>query len=324
MINYAIDAATLAGIFLIAGMGLYLLTGLTGQISLSQATYMGVGALVSSYCARSSLETSDQLPGLGMPFPQSLLIAALVTAALSALFGFAFIRLKGPAAISASIATSVLILYICERLTFLSGGSKGATSSRTLSFGKTNFADLTIGSHHFSREIGILILVVLCSAGVYLYTRNVTISPLGRAMRTIRERDQAAQTCAISPVRTIVSAYFLCGLAAGIAGTLYAHVLQSFEMSSSNPWLGPFAIIASMQLLAYLVVSGMKSLNIAVVVIFAMAFASNFFSRAASNIEIFDTAQGGRISPSHVAALVSSLLVLVILIVAAQRQKNRT
>jgi branched-chain amino acid transport system permease protein len=323
MTDYIIYAATIAGIFLIGGLGLYILTGLAGQVSIAQATYMGLGALVSSYFARSSLEDSGSLLGRSLPFPQAMLLAAIITGVVAAIFGLAFIRLRGASAISASIATSVLVLYLCERMVFLSGGSKGATSSQSLSFGSTDFSELTIGSIEFSREAGLLMLIVIMAAIVFIYTRNISISPLGRAMRTVRERNRAAQTCAISPGRTIVSAHFLCGISAGVAGALYAHVLQSFEVSSANPWLGPFGIVASMQLLAFLVVSTMRSVTISAVVIFALVFASQLFSRASANIDFFNTAQGGFISTSQVTAIVSSVLVIGVLIVSAKRAKNR-
>lgn len=323
MISYAIDAATIAGIFVIASMGLYVLTALTGQVSLAQATFMGVGTLVSSYIARSSTQNSGLLPGLGLAFPEALIIGALITGLLCAFFGFAFIKLRGAAAISASIASAVIILYVFERLTFLSGGSKGATSSNSLNFGNTNFAELSIGGTNVSRELGLLILTSILLVITYVYVRNISISPLGRAMRTVRERDGAAQTCAISPTKTIVSAYFICGLTAGVAGALYAQVLQSFEFSSSNPWLGPFSVIASMQLLAFLVVSGMKKLHIAVLVVFFLTFASRFFARAAGSLELFDSSQGARVSPGNITALISSVLVLVLLIWTAKTKQKQ-
>ncbi len=320
MIQNLIEALTLAGIFSIAAMGLYLLVGLTGQISIAQATYMGFGALFSSYLGRSS-GLSAVLPGKAMPFPQALIITTLLTGLVCAFFGFLFIKLRGPAAISASIASAVLILYILERLTFISGGSRGASASRSLIFGNTDFANLPINGG-LSREAGLLILVLIFLGIVYLYVRNVSISPLGRAMRTVRERDSAAQTCAISPTKTIVSAYFLCGLTAGLAGTFYAQYLQSLEVSSSNPWLGPFGIVASMQILAYLVVSGMKTLNRSVIIVFLLSFVSVFFARSARTLEIFDSSQGSNISPSQITAIVTALLVLGSLVFIAKARKK--
>ena len=158
---------------------------------------------------------------------------------------------------------------------------------------------------------------------VYLYTRNITISPLGRSMRTVRERDMAAQTCEISPRRTIVNAHFLCGFAAGVAGGLYAHVLQSFEISSTNPWIGVFGIIASTQILAYVVLSRMKNLHVTIVTVFGLTLISVFFSRAAASLSLFDAAQGSKISTSSVTAIVTSLLVLVVLIMSEWLHKRR-
>lgn len=323
MADYIITAVAFAGIFAIAGSGLYVLTGLTGQVSLAQGAYVAIGASVSSYLARTASETTDFLGGRGLVFAGALAIAALITGLVSALFGFLTVRLKGASAISASIAASVIVLYLIERAQFLSGGSRGAKAPQILNVGNLNFADLKIAGYQFDRETGIMILVIIISLVVFWYIRNVSRSPLARSMRTIRERDLAAQTCAVSPTKTIVSAHFICGLCAGIAGALYAPVLETFEISSSNPWLGVFGIIASMQILAFVVVGGMKKYWLTVLVVFALAFLSSFLSEFSSTVAWLDSAQGGRISPSQITAIVSSLIVISIIQTRAQFLKKQ-
>lgn len=63
MANYFIDAGSVTGIFLIAGLGIYILTGLCGQISLTQATYMGLGGIISAYLSRSVVHEQGYLVG---------------------------------------------------------------------------------------------------------------------------------------------------------------------------------------------------------------------------------------------------------------------
>lgn len=323
MVDSLILAVTLAGVFLIAGSGLYVLTGLCGQISLAQSTYMAIGALVSSYFARSAIEQTSTLGGKDLPFVVSAFLAILITGFIAAFFGLISVRLRGAGAISASLAVSVIILYVLERLTFLSGGSRGAFATDNLTIGSTNFLELEIGSRVIDEKIGLMILVLLMSALVCFYARNITRSPLARAMRTVRERDQAAQTCAISPVKTIVSAHFICGLFAGAAGVVYAPFLYTFEISSANPWIGAFGIFASMQLLAYLVIGGMKKYWISCAVIIALVIASSLLSDYSSSISWLDSGQDGVVSPSQITAIVSSVLVIGIIHITARISKNR-
>ena len=211
-----------------------------------------------------------------------------------------------------------MVLYVIERAKFLSGGSRGANAPENLSVGNLNFADLKLAGHQFERETGIMILAFVLMLAVFAYIRNVSRSPLARSMRTIRERDVASQTCAISPTKTIVSAHFICGLCAGIAGALYAPLLESFQISSSNPWLGVFGIIASMQILAFVVVGGMKRYWISATIVFVLAFLSSFLADYSSSISWLDSAQGGRVSPSQITAILSSLIVIGIIQARAQ------
>lgn len=322
MVDYIIIAVSFAGIIVIAGSGLYVLTGLTGQISLAQGAYMAIGASVTSYFARTSTEVTGVLGGQGLVFIAAFAIGVLITALCSAIFGFLTIRLKGASAISASIAVSVIVLYLIERSQFLSGGSRGATSSKYLSIGNLDFADLTIAGHTFDRNTSIMMLIIIMSLVIFYYIRNVSRSPLARSMRTIRERDVEAQTCAISPTKTIVSAHFICGLCAGIAGALYAPLIESFEISSANPWLGTFGLIVSMQILAFVVVGGMRNYWTCAGIILVLAFLSSFMSEFSSSIPFLDSAQGGRISPSQITAILSSLIVITIIQMRAQFLKK--
>lgn len=159
MANYFIDAGSVTGIFLIAGLGIYILTGLCGQISLTQATYMGLGGIISAYLSRSVVHEQGYLVGRGWPFAQSLLVATAIVGLLAALLGLITVRLRGSAALSASIASAVVLLYIGERAHFLSGGSRGATASQNLSSGILDFADLSVAGHRFSEGVGLLFLI---------------------------------------------------------------------------------------------------------------------------------------------------------------------
>lgn len=322
MANHLISAVSIASIFVTAGLGLYILTGLCGQVSLAQGAYMAIGASFFSYLARTTVQDS-RLGGQGLVFVVAFAIAVLSTAVVSSFFGWLTIRLKGASAISASIAVSIIVLYLIERAEFLSGGSRGATSPDIIAIGNTDFLNLVIGSREFEAKTGLMILITLITISVLFYIRNVSNSPLARYMRTVREIEFASQTCAVSPTRTIVSAHFICGLCAGIAGALYAPILVSFEISSSNPWLGPFGIVTSMQILTFLVVSGMKRYWITVFILFLLPFISQIISEYSSSATLLNSVQDGIVSPSQMTAIVSSFFVLIFIYFRSRLMKKK-
>lgn len=232
-------------------------------------------------------------------------------------------RLRGSAALSASIASAVVLLYIGERAHFLSGGSRGATASQNLSSGILDFADLSVAGHRFSEGVGLLFLIFIYAIIVFVFVNNVSRSPLGRAMRVVRERDDLSQTCGISPVRTIVSAHFLCGLTAGIAGSLYAHFLGSLEISSSNPWLGAFGLIASIQILAYVVIGGMRNILPTAGTIVVLALGAGLLTASVNSVDFLNTSDHGHLSPSQATAIISATLVIGVIHLTARFQKSR-
>ena len=222
-----------------------------------------------------------------------------------------------------SVASGIIILYILERLSFISGGSKGVKTSQDLRIGNVDFLDLKVAGHPFDRNTGLMVLVIVMTIAVFGYIRNVTRSPLARSMKTVNQDCIAAQTFAISPTKTILSAHFICGLCAGIAGALFAPLLNTFEITSTNPWLGYFGIFASMQILAFVVVGGMKKYWLTVAVVFVLAFLSVFLQESSSSISWLSIFKNSRISPIQVAAILSSILVIATIHLKAQIAKKQ-
>lgn len=304
-----IFAITMGSVLLIAGLGLHILLNLCGQVSIIQATYVGLAAFLSSYLSRSSIKAEGVLAGKGMPFPQSLVITSLVTGVLAVFFGLLTTKFRGTKAIGPSIAASALLLYVIKSLGFLVGDKGIATSSRTMSFGKTDFTDLTIFDQSFSRGAGIMILSIVFALIALLYTWNVSRSPLGMFMKVIREQEKIAETYAVSPAKTILSAHFLCGLLAGVSGSIYAHVLNKFEIGSVSPWLGVFGLLATIQIVFLIKLSPSKHLLITSLIVFVSSTACYLFVAVTSDSDLFN-ANGSRFTPSLIVTLAISALVI--------------
>lgn len=322
MTSYIIFALTYGTILLIASWGLYILTRLCGQVSLTQGAYVGVGAVVSSYLSRSSTKTSGVLLGRGLPFIGSLLIAMIITGILAALFSLVCIRLRGSSALVGSVAVSIVILFICERLTFLSGGAKGATSSKSLTFGHVDFENLTLINKEYSKEAGVLILYLLIAAAVFVYVRNVARSPLARSMKAVAESEKIARMCEVSPVKTIVYANFLAGMCAGIAGSLLAHVLGRFEIDSANPLFGTFGLILSIQILLIVAMSyWSRSFYIASLIMLCAGSAFYLLIKVFQEENILG--KDGMFTPYQIASLILAALAILVIRLDAYRS-NKT
>ena len=314
MADYLIAAFTLAGIYLIAGSGLFILTGLNRQISIAQASLMGVGAIVAGYLSHSESINS----GKGFSFIPSFFIAILLTGLVSALFALITIRLRGATWVLPSIGVSIVILYILKR------SSLGtSTVSKNIKIGSTDFSNLTIAGHTFSEEVGLLILVALIVLAAIAYTRNVTRSPMSRAMRCIGDNESAAQTCAVSPLKVVVSAHLVNGFFAGAAGVLYANYIHRFEISSLNPWFVLFGFTMSIQLVLFVVSGGLKSYLATCVAVVAFVVSISLLNSYSKSIEMLSFLDDGRVSAVQIGAICTALVAILFVQISERLDRSK-
>ena len=117
--NYWVGLLTLCAITAIGAIGLNILTGFTGQISIGVGAFLGVGGYTSAIITST----------YGISFWISLPLAGLVTALIGGLFGLPALRLKGLYLAIATLAAQVIILFVISRWTSLTGGTAGMVLS---------------------------------------------------------------------------------------------------------------------------------------------------------------------------------------------------
>ncbi len=114
--DYVVGLATLCGIAAIGAIGLNILTGFTGQISIGVGAFLGVGGYTSAILTTK----------LGLSFWVAFPLAGLTTALVGALFGIPSLRLKGLYLAIATLAAQVIILFVISRWDSLTGGQLGS------------------------------------------------------------------------------------------------------------------------------------------------------------------------------------------------------
>lgn len=221
----------------IAALSLNLLMGYGGQISLGQAAFVGVGA----FAAAQLLEWS-------VPFVLVIPAAVLTTAALATIVGLPSLRIRGLQLAVTTLAFGV----VAERLLFT---RPWAASSST---------GVAAPRPHVARSDGaFLALTAACFLVVFLVDLMLRHSRVGRALFAIRDREDTAAARGVPVARTKLLAYGLSGAYAGLAGALYAFLLERITP-------GPFTVWASLGYVAIVVVGGQASFT--GVVVAAAAF----------------------------------------------------
>ena len=222
---------TMMGIAVISVLGLNILTGYCGQISIGHVGFMAVGAYTSAILSAK----------LGWPFWAALPCAALAAGTAGLIFGLPSLKIKGFYLIMATIAAHFIIIWLILQLYDLTGGADGFAVPRPEIAG---FVLESKASYFY------LVFVFACLA---TYTaQNIIRTRAGRAFVAIRDNDLAAEVMGINLWNYKLQAFFIGCVYAGVAGALLIHY---YAYASAE--LFPF--MDSVWYLGMLIVGGMGS-----------------------------------------------------------------
>lgn len=241
--NGIVPFATLVhiGILTIVVVGLNLLMGYAGQISLGQAAFYGIGAYVSAaFTARASqLGVPAGLVGTWW-WPWLLMVVAmLLTGAFAYLVGRPILRLKGHYLAMATLGLGIMV-FIIFRETFGFDGIFGIPRLRIGSF------EIWPIERYYYLVWGVALTTIVLSL-------NLVSSRVGRAFRAIHSGETAAETLGIHTAQFKVTALVVSAMYASVAGSLYAHFQAAVSPS-------PFGFIGSLELVIMAAVGGMASI----------------------------------------------------------------
>lgn len=214
--SYILYFTCLVGIYMIVAIGLDLLIGFTGQISLGHAALFAIGAYASALLTIN----------LGLPFWIALLAAGAIAGLAGLLVGLAALRLSGLYLAIATLGLGEAMPHILLKWDSLTNGYNGLKPPRPA------FGDLVLNNEF---KLYFLILAVLIL--VIAVTSNLLHSKIGRAFIASRDSDAGAEAMGIPLARYRILAFVLSAVFAGIAGSLYAHVVGFISPSDFNSWM---------------------------------------------------------------------------------------
>lgn len=223
---------SLVFIYAIAGLGLMILVGYTGLVSLGHAAFLAIGAYTHAY-----------LLNLGVPLPISMVAATLFSALIGGLVAVPALRMTGIYLAVATLAFAVIVEQVLVHWVSVTGGFGGMAVPKAAIF------DLSL-----STPVAFYFLCLVLLLGSMILVMNLLRSPTGRAMTAVRDSETSAESMGIHLARTKTLAFALSAGFTGLAGALFAHRLN---------YLAPdaFTILTSIQLLLMVVVGGIGSLH---------------------------------------------------------------
>jgi branched-chain amino acid transport system permease protein len=237
----------------IAAIGLNLVTGYAGQVSLGHAFFLGLGAYTAAVL---SGEPGGRVLGYGLDMAIWLPAAGLLPALVGLLVAPVATRLKG---VYLAIVTLGLV-FIGEHLfrelrTVTGGPGVGRPAARLELFG----VDLgrrseILGGYPITREIKLYLLSLAVLVVLAVLAKNLTRSAIGRAFAAVRDRDLAAEVMGVSLTRHKLIAFTVSSFYAGIAGALLPTVTGFIEPGSFN-------LLLSVQFLAMILIGGVATLS---------------------------------------------------------------
>jgi branched-chain amino acid transport system permease protein len=233
--DYLLSQLTFIGINSIASVGLMLLVGYTGQISLGHAAFFAIG----SY-------TSGIITTTGGPFILALPSAGILSALVGIVIALPALRLTGFYLAIATMGFAFIVEEVLVRWESLTRGNMGLYLTPP-----------SIGSLTFDSERSYYYLALVALIFTILAARNILRSPTGRAMIAIRDSEIAAQAMGINLAKYKTVAFAISAFFTGCAGSLYAHKILFINPES-------FTIMVSIELLVMIIIGGLGSIHGAV------------------------------------------------------------
>lgn len=192
-------------IFSLAAIGLNILTGYAGQLSLGSAAFMAVGAF-------AAYNFMLRLPG--MPILVAFVLGGLCAAAVGIAFGLPSLRIKGFYLAVATLAAQFFIVWALTKFPWFSNySSSGVITAQQVEI---------LGFAFTSPESKYLLTLAVVSV-LALAAKNMVRSSIGRSWMAIRDMDVAAEVIGIRPLHAKLSAFAISSFYCGVAGALYAY-----------------------------------------------------------------------------------------------------
>lgn len=230
--SYLLYILNICGIYAIAAIGLNILIGFTGQISLGHGAFFGVGAYSAAILATKA----------GLPFIVTIPLAGLITAAVGMVFGLPSARLKHLYLTIATLAGQFIIEYVFVQWESMTGGADGIVVTGASLFG------LDLG-----KDRNFFFVIFFCFISMTWIASNLMRTRYGRAFIAIRDNDRAAEGMGIPLFPYKLLSFGISSFYAGFAGGLFAYYTMSITPEPFNLWL-------SIEFIAMIIIGGLGNI----------------------------------------------------------------
>ena len=241
--EYLLGEMTYVLIWVVAGLGLMILVGHTGQVSLGHGAFLACGA----YMQFTLIEN-------GVPFLLAFPLAGLFAGVVGALAAIPALKMSGIYLAIATLAFGIIVEDVIILLEHWTGGVEGVYISSIMIFGidfdryAGGLEPYAVPGHNF---YWLCLAVALLAT---LFYRNLLRSPTGRAFIAIRDSEVSARAMGVNVARYKTLAFGLSCFFTGLAGALLAHFLSAFNYEA-------FLILISIQMLLMVTIGGLGSIH---------------------------------------------------------------
>jgi branched-chain amino acid transport system permease protein len=301
----------------IGAIGLTLLVGVTGQLSLAHAFFLAVGAYGYCYLAGVDQNTGaiDQPAGLGLPPLLAMAGAVLLAGLAGALFSPIAGRLRGIYLGLASIGLVFIGQHILFNAKQLTGGFNGRDAAPMslfgFSFSDHDPDDFVVFGVPYGQLERLWYLGLVLVAVAYWYARNVVRGRPGRAMEAIRDSEVAAATMGVNVPAYRAAAFTVSSMYAGLAGVFLALAFSRVVPES-------FGFLLSIDFLVMIVLGGLGSIGGAVLGALLVSALPQLLNHYSGSLPLVGEPGGAGLQPSDAARYLYGAAVVAVLILAPQ------
>jgi branched-chain amino acid transport system permease protein len=247
---------------IVGAVGLMILTGFTGQISLGHAAFLALGAYTAAGLAVH----------LGMPFWIGMLAGGLVAAGVGLAIGPFALRLRGLYLAIVTLGLIFVVNHFLRAFSSITGGLSGTPVPMFWWFSEPGLArgtfgaPISLGPLDLSRGQQVFFVYLVIVVFTVWVAKNLMRTRTGRAMASVRDRDIAAAVIGVNPASTKVIAFGISSFFTGVAGAMFAFQQQFITIDP------PFNLFLSIEYIAMIVIGGVGTVfgAVAGAVVFTM------------------------------------------------------
>ncbi len=230
--NYILHVMARLFVYVLVALGLNLLVGYAGQVSLGHAAFFAIGAYTAAVLAES----------WRWSFVPCVLAAAGVTAVVGYLLGLPCLRLSGLYLAMATLGFTLIVQEMLLQLAVITHGSEGMSVKPA-----------TILGLKFDSDYRKYYLLLVITIGMLLFARNLVRGRTGRAFLAIRENERAAEAMGVNLAQYKTIAFAISALYTGLAGALSAYLVGFLDPQE-------FSFFLSIQFITIIILGGLASL----------------------------------------------------------------